>query len=278
MKATIAAIIVVSIAVVGCYSTMSLPSIEQAGEVRAIRIPSSEQQTPPASPPLPRVIPPAAPIPPVYIPEGATTPRTFPHNDRLILVPPKKQSTVPKPVPEKTKPQWSEELQRANLALSIPDKSNITDDVRVELIISIEKNVQQLLSELSEPGRTSGDTLLVSRVVVAHITAPDFDVTPVTPERQALSAIGNTSWLWTLQPKSAGTHKIDVSVTAIVKLDGTDREHHIKTFKKTVEVEIKLSQLLWGWIVKYWQWLASTIVIPLAIWYFKSRRNSTTNA
>lgn len=191
--------------------------------------------------------------------------------EKLILAP-KKSAAKPEIDYDA---EFKKQLLNANIAVSITERANINEDVRVELLISLQKEAENLIHDLSESGKHFSSPIIVSRILSATVTAPDFEVKNITPERQILSKTDNTNWLWTLKPNKVGVHRIDIGVTAILKMDNEETEYQIKTFKKTVEIEITPAQIIFGWISKYWQWLASTIVLPLLLWAYKSRKKST---
>lgn len=285
MKIIILIAIGIAITVTSCAQFEKVKPVEiteasSAPEPIVAPAPVISLPRPPAAPAPSRPAPVAPPAPPMlseFPPTGSGNKPPVP--EKLILVPRKKDSAkqpLQITIPEiDYDAEFKRQLLNANTAVSIPERANISDDVRVELLISLQKESERLALDLSESGKRFSAPILVSRVVAATITAPDFEVKNITPERQILSKTDNTTWLWTLKPKNVGKHKIDIGVIAIIKLGNEETEHHIKTFKKTVEIEITATQIVFAWISKYWQWLASTIVIPLLLWAYKNRKKST---
>lgn len=267
-------IVLTTLVVVGCYTTGPYMNVKEqivTQPKEPAQIVKRHEETSTVQPPIigrvpsieskEAVILPAHPIPSF---------ETIKQSQKLRMIPSKKAET-------KKTDDWIEQLQRATVALTVPEKSNIHDDVRVELLISLQKTADDLKKDLSESGQRYAEPLFVSRIVSATITAPDFEIKKVTPERQVLSASNNTTWLWTLRPKTSGFHKIDVGVTAIVTTNNKEIDHHMKTFKKTVEIEITSTQILLQWLSEYWEWLASTIVIPLLLWLYNLRRKRSSD-
>lgn len=279
MKAVIAVILVASVAVVGCY-TMQTNTVEPV----AVQSPTTAAKSSPELPTKEIVLegqiaktapraPASAPPSPMII--APPQPQVETQKKPIPMVPRRNEVKPAQSKPQATTEDWIGNLQQANMVLSVPDTANIDEDVRVELVLSLQKAMDELRKDISESGVQHADVILVSRILEVQITAPDFDVKPITPTRQLLSSTKTNSWKWTLRAKSSGVHSIDVSVTAVVELSGARTEHHIKTFNKRVDIEITAQQLLSQWFSKYWQWLATTIIIPLFLWWFKSRRKST---
>jgi len=162
------------------------------------------------------------------------------------------------------------QLKQANLALTVPKSSNIRNDVPVKLLVSVEQSQQDLIDELNASSNSYviSDNVKISKTMSASITAPDFDINIITPVRQAITE-GTTEWIWSLRPKTSGTHHITVTLVAHVMVDGERVEKHIKTFDKTLQIEITTHQKLTDFFLKYWQWLFTTLLIPIGIGIWK---------
>lgn len=162
-------------------------------------------------------------------------------------------------------------LFNASLAFVLRDKANISEDIKAQLLIDPTTGIEQLEKELTVKGKTVSKKIQVSKIVTAKITAPDFDVTLITPEEQVLSFNKPTEWLWTLSPKSSGKFEVNLSVNAVININGRETSHHLKTFEKTIVVEITTQQIVKNWIAKNWQWVISTLIIPLLLFFFKDK-------
>lgn len=186
--------------------------------------------------------------------------------------------TRPPPVKpaEKAKPNVIEDpvisqLYKASLAFVVPSTANINDTLNAQLLIDPSKEVEELAKQLTNKGTTIKQEIRVSKKIIAKLTAADFDLKDVTPNEQALSSTEPTEWLWELRPKSVGNHEIKLTVVAVIKVDNESSEHHIKTFDKVIKVTITPPQVILGWLSKYWQWLISTLIIPMAIFVYKTK-------
>jgi hypothetical protein len=167
----------------------------------------------------------------------------------------------------------SSQLYKANMVYSVPQVANIKDVIKVQLLIDPRKGLQELINSITVNGNSTGKNIKVSKIVVAKIVAPNFTVTPITAEEQILSN-ETTEWLWSLEPKSSGKHEVNVSITAVIEVGDKSAKHHIKTFDSTVNVVITATQLLSDWLTKYWQWLATTLLLPGIVWTWKKINSS----
>lgn len=165
----------------------------------------------------------------------------------------------------------SGQLFKANMAFGLPQKANIQDDIKAQLVVDVEKAAESLVRRL-EPGtvQDSGQ-IRVSRIVKANLVAPDFKVDPVTPEEQPVAESGSTEWMWNLRPLTPGLHPVKLSVWAEVKVGPKSIPYNIHTYERQVVIEVTAAQIAGSWWSKYWQWTFTTLIIPLGIWFWKKR-------
>lgn len=160
------------------------------------------------------------------------------------------------------------QLANASMIFALPEKSNIKDNIRAQLIIDVNKTADELAKSIDSNLRVKGN-VKVSKIIIAKLVAPDFTVTPITPEEQALTQDEPTEWLWDLDAKEAGSFTTNLVITAVVKVDDKSAVHNIKTFSKDLTIEIKPQQRFIAWIEKYWQWCVSSLVLPIIAWLAK---------
>lgn len=202
----------------------------------------------------------------------------------LPAPPPGRPAAIPTPRYGSNEPQGSgpalphnqtdvvnKKLFNAGLAFSIKDRANINEDVKAQLLINPSKDLADLEKDLTVSGTKVSKKVKVSRVVKATLTAPDFDVVNITDPEQIVSDIDSTEWLWTLKAKSSGTHEVNLSVTAVITVDGRESKHHLKTSDRTVVIEITGQQILIDWLKENWKWIIGTLIIPPIVFVFKEK-------
>ena len=165
-----------------------------------------------------------------------------------------------------------DQLYTASMAFSAPEKANIKENITIQLFIDPSKEVKELENSLTQPGVRRGAEIKISKVIIASLSAPDFIIEKVTPEEQAVAQTAPTEWLWTLTPKSTGKNEVKLTITAIVKVDGKEYKYHIKTYEKTMVIVVEPQQVIYDWLAKYWQWLFSTLLLPLGLWLYKRNK------
>lgn len=276
----------VSLFLTGCGSTPTSTTVPVDADKewldRAQRIMKEEEEnsrkrfaykveTP--KPPPPRPVPPAAGFwpapqlphsgPKLYAP-GASNSSNEPKGSGPSITQPNIEITEKKDVVFKN-------LFKASLAFVTRETANINEDIKAQLLIDPSKTTETLVKDLTVKGSVISNQVNVSRIVKATLVAPDFVVTNITDEEQILSDVNTTEWLWKLTPKNAGTYEVNLSVSAIIKLDNKESKHHIKTFDKTITIIVTKEQIFMLWIKENYKWLVTTFLIPLVIFAFKEK-------
>lgn len=221
---------------------------------------------PPAAPPPPRPVA-AMPAPQeiVDIQRVASIEQLASEQYTGSAAPPKVVKKVAKV--EKVKPDSIlDQLTLAAIAFSVPDFVNIKEKVSVRLLIDPTVTPEELEKNLPPSGTHNSAKVAISKIVEATVKAPDFEVTNVTPSKQAIAETAPTEWIWDLTPKAAGTYTVFLTVNAIVSVDGNSAERSIKTFEKAVQIKVTPWQVIVNFFVKYWQWIVTALVIPLGKW------------
>jgi hypothetical protein len=258
LTAICAAMILVGCAAsVALYTTVSTPTFE-------------ESLPPPSSPPPP-------PPQPVVIPESISLPqeellryREEPVGGSSSI----RESTVDS---GKIANDIVSQLEPANMVFSVdPKRSNITNHISVSVIIDLSQSLGNLKLLTRDAEIISAAQIRVSKVVIARVIAPNFTVISITPEEQPISQFESTRWDWKLIPTKTGQQEIHITINAEVDVGGVTKVRSIQTFRQTVEVEITFWQVIKGWILKYWQWAVSTLLLPLGLWLWKRKVSKPT--
>lgn len=163
-------------------------------------------------------------------------------------------------------------VHQAGLAFSAPRSANISDKIEAQLILSLNETSEQVAKRLSVEGEVVRADIKTSRVVVATLVAPEFEITKSGDQEQVLIDGKPAVWDWVLVPKSVGVHKIIVNVGAKVEVNGKEKTSHIDTFKHEMDIEITRMQLIQQFCKEYWQWLWSVLLAPLGLFLWKKWR------
>jgi len=165
------------------------------------------------------------------------------------------------------------QLKQASMAFVVPASVNIDSPFIIQLMINPSLTESELSQGLTKSGVKSSDKISISKIVLARVVSSDFTITPITPESQAISNIESTEWLWEVTPKKIGIQDIELTITALVSVDGEKSQRHLKTFEKIINVEITNTQILKEFIKNYWQWLWTVCLTPLLALAWRKYQN-----
>ena len=173
-----------------------------------------------------------------------------------------------------------EDLVSGNVAFNTPQRMQFRESRTIALIASPKLDATALSEELRQ--RIGGDdpiaveALQIAPLMEAQLAgAPAFEVAPLTPTRQPVSRAAPTEWRWNVTANETGTQTLHLTINAIVTVDGERFPRSLNVLDRDIEVEITTMQLVGMFVGENWQWLAGTIVIPLALWLWTNRKGST---
>ena len=102
------------------------------------------------------------------------------------------------------------------------------------------EELQQQLQRLAGRSSTgaSGTVGIAPRMVASLIADRECVITPRTPLDQAVSFADIVDWRWVVTPKVGGKLRLTVTLSAPIDVNGHETSYLIKTFERTVTVEV----------------------------------------
>lgn len=163
-------------------------------------------------------------------------------------------------------------LPLTNIAFTAPTSLRLDETTVVELRMSDQESITELKAELRDVGMLEGAQVRASNRMEATLTGIDFKIQQVTPTQQPVGAI--TEWQWQVQPTATGKRHLDLTLTALVAIEGEQTRYAVRTFERTLEV--RATPVTQGTKAKRffesnWQWLWTALIIPLVAWYGRRR-------
>jgi hypothetical protein len=173
-----------------------------------------------------------------------------------------------------------ESLDWGNIAFNSPEEMNVGETTTIKLILSGNQSVQKieatLKKDLGVEDEILGAKVKIAELMKADLNASelDFKIEPLSDKEQAVSTTESTEWIWKVTPKKAGKKDIHLRLSAIIKISDSTLPHTVKTFDKYINVKVTAAKMLSIFISDNWQWLWTTILIPLApfIWNVYQKR------
>lgn len=267
MKTSTVAIVLATI--VGCAATTTAVYMENKPHVVQITGTAGSYHRPePVMAPAPAPVIQEVPKPQVLamrVEERAMMASSKPAQKKVIFV--NKPTTTPDVILDQLSTP-------AAAAFSVPTSANIKEEITAQLVVDPNKTIDDAVKQLTVKGQIVKEQIKISKVVTAKLVAPNFTVTAIEEEQQAISETAPTIWHWTLVPKTTGPHPVHVTIDAIVTVNDKEKTRTVRVFDQMVDIRIKPQQLIMEFFKQYWQWIVSTLIIPLGVWFWKSKQKS----
>ncbi|WP_369980098.1 hypothetical protein [Xanthomonas bundabergensis] len=162
--------------------------------------------------------------------------------------------------------QEIDRLNWGNIAFNSPEFVGYGETTVVQLLLSESKTGKQLISLIDERGNKETYRIQFSNDMDARLAGKAFDVSPITPEHQAVSGSGVAEWKWEIRAKELGEQRIFLTLNAHLSANGQHFHHTVKTFSKNLNVKVAWPQSMVFFLFSYWQWICTAIAIPLIGW------------
>lgn len=162
-------------------------------------------------------------------------------------------------------------LAVGNIAFNTPERMGINETETVELLLSTKETTKQLAAEVKGRPVETAEGVRVAPEMQADLKGQGFKIEAVTPSKQVVSNLQRTRWAWTVTALKDGKQNLDLSLSARVQVEGKDSPFVVKTFTKTIEVQVDLWGKIFALVKEHGQWLWTTILVPVAVWW-RSRK------
>jgi hypothetical protein len=197
-------------------------------------------------PPRPRA---TATQPPSLRPEPDPRAEVFGHVDRLL-----------------------DEQPLASVAFNTPNSLRLHESAEIELLLSLQESIEELEAQVAQVGEREGARVRITPEMEAELTGLDFEIEPITPQRQLVGQRDVTRWRWQVRPIKTGDLRLHLTLTAFVQVAGETRPRSIRTFDRTLIVNVTWTERVASFLEANWQWLWTAVLVPIALWGLQSYR------
>ena len=98
-----------------------------------------------------------------------------------------------------------------------------------------------------------------------------FMIEPESPEKQAVPDTGFAEWDYRVTPLKSGEQELDLGVGVRIKLQGSEEIRFYPVLQRQVHVHVNLPFSISEFLLSYWQWLATAVLIPIAAYLWRAR-------
>ena len=165
-----------------------------------------------------------------------------------------------------------ESLEIGNIAFNAPGSMNLHDTTMIQLMLGLATPIDELKQMIEAEGEKEGAHIRISDRMEARLSGPNFAITAITPEIQAVSRNEVTEWKWEVKPTSEGRQYLHLTLSALLSVDGASTPRVIRTFDKIIEVEVTWYQRAGLFLKENWQWLWAIVLVPLSGWLWKRKK------
>jgi hypothetical protein len=182
------------------------------------------------------------------------------------------QAVIPKSSPSISVASVDRIYQRldwGNIVFNAPSTMQYAQPQLIEMLLSPSLSVVDLQEQLRQKGGSESARIRLSNRMEAQLTGQGFAIQTLTPELQAVTSRQTTRWRWEATPTEFGQRSLHFTLSAQVKIDGSDTPLVVRTFDREMLVKISLAQRVSGFVANNWQWLWAAVAAPIAGYWFK---------
>ncbi len=97
----------------------------------------------------------------------------------------------------------------------------------------------------------------------------DFKITKMNDEEQAVTESSFTQWTWTVLPIKSGEQTLHLTITYVAKIGSFTATKGHPSVIKSINVKVNPIYSLREFIGNYWQWVLTSLAIPVVVWIKK---------
>jgi Protein of unknown function (DUF1161) len=163
--------------------------------------------------------------------------------------------------------------QDKKIKITLKDRVEPGEGTPLDIELDIGDAVRQIRKELAGRGESVATENIFFESIEARVVGSKLDVISVDRNPQAVRAGIPARWSFFLNPEEEGKKKIKVVLTVELGKGSSPVELYSDTLDLVVERSAWDEFMLF--INKNLQWLAATVLVPLAGWWWKSRKPAT---
>ena len=176
--------------------------------------------------------------------------------------------------------QSSTDTTRGWIAFSVPENMIVSKSYSIKVRISKSNNNKAVLilgndDAINNPEYNSIATIedvKVSGEMSAELRGDSdmFNIVSLSTSVQNIDNESYTEWEWDIVPKKRG----DSPLKLVIKTKGIEKD--IVVFNKIIKIKSNVPVAVEGFFEKYWQWIMTTIIIPIFVYFWNRKKKRKT--
>lgn len=152
-------------------------------------------------------------------------------------------------------------------------KVGVTEIVEARIAKEINEHIAKGLQGRGVP---QVEQIKVGTFMKVHLGGDEFEIKlRSNSEEQLIANEGFTTWEWDVTPHKGGPHTLLLTVTVRLKLpNGKEETQDYPVFRRPIDVVVDPVFSIKDFIVKYWQWVIGTLIIPFIGWIAMKKKDS----
>ncbi len=200
-------------------------------------------------------------------------------SERPPANPPRRLGAAPTSIDFNVVDQALSQLRVGEVAYNPPPTMFKGESHPISVILSpaatADQLAQQLHNLLGAQENVQTASIQVSPLMQATLTGQGFEISPTGAQTQAVSGTQPTEWDWTVTPTESGSLDLQLDLEAVLELgNGASTPRRLETFTKIIRVRVRTVDVVTGFVAGNWQWLWSTLLVPLAGYFWHRRRKT----
>lgn len=170
--------------------------------------------------------------------------------------------------------------KKGMLAYSIPEDLVVGEYFAVKVRISKSKNKTGIvfgnrgitIYENDINSIVSLELIDIKPVMSAQLLGDDsrFKISSLSSDYQSIEGDDYAEWDWRILPLKSGKNYLKLLIRVKSKVDDSYKD--ITIFDRKILVKPNIKYTIINWIKDYWQYISSSILIPLFTWWWANRR------
>jgi hypothetical protein len=203
-----------------------------------------------------------------------TTPRVVPHKKPKPLKPPRPSSPPRAHAGGSANPagaaneiaELRRQLYKGSVAFNAPQALHRDESAEIALFVGIGNHAATMKAALPGPlAQKHSATVQISDRMQAKLTGIGFDIQPESAETQPVGVLNMTQWRWQVSPTQTGKLHLHLTLNALLKNGGETQAITLRTFDRTIPINVTFDQRVSSFFGDNWQWLFTTLLLPIGV-------------